>query len=207
MRVPSLTQDAVTLRPWSVADARWFVNARDEVVFANTTEPRDLTVAELEIAIRGTASSPSVAAWAIERNGSLVGSMAVVVEGANADISYWLAPAGRGRGVATTAVGLALDWCWLTEIDRVEAQVMVGNAPSKQVLARNGFVATGESRSAWLLDVCHHGIGCSSRKKPPVGPSGGSVAAQVKPAAPSVTGRPLAPPMGWSVVSARKVAR
>ena len=41
----------------------------------------------------------------------------------------------------------------------------------------------------------YQSIGRPSRKKPPVGPSSGSVAAHTMPAAPSGTGRPPAPPM------------
>src|SRR5690242_19933952 len=41
----------------------------------------------------------------------------------------------------------------------------------------------------------YHGRGWPSRKKPPVGPVSGRVAAQTMPAAPSATGRPPGPPM------------
>ena len=41
----------------------------------------------------------------------------------------------------------------------------------------------------------HHGSGWPSRKKPPVGPESGRVAAQTTLAAPASTGRPPGPPM------------
>src|SRR5580693_10722610 len=45
------------------------------------------------------------------------------------------------------------------------------------------------------LAVCYQGSGLPSRKKPPVGPESGRVAAQTTLAAPSATGRPPGPPM------------
>src|SRR5262249_61186111 len=41
----------------------------------------------------------------------------------------------------------------------------------------------------------YHGSGLPSRKKPPVGPLSGSVAAHTTPAAPSATARPPPPPL------------
>ena len=43
--------------------------------------------------------------------------------------------------------------------------------------------------------VATTGAGCPSRKKPPVGPESGRVAAQTTLAAPASTGRPPGPPM------------
>ena len=55
-------------------------------------------------------------------------------------------------------------------------------------------IAVSRARSAAVARR-HQSIGRPSRKKPPVGPSSGSVAAHTMPAAPSATGRPPAPPM------------
>ncbi len=57
---------------------------------------------------------------------------------------YWLAPDERGRGTMTRALTLVTDWL-LDDVGRPEVniQVKVGNAASRSVIERVGFVHTG----------------------------------------------------------------
>lgn len=60
------------------------------------------------------------------------------------EVGYWLAPAARGRGVATRAVRLVVRWAFETlGLERVEASTVVGNVASERVVARVGFEPVG----------------------------------------------------------------
>ena len=99
------------LRSWDVADARWYVEARDDVVFQFTTEDRELTVGEAQDAIRRALDDSELAVFAItDEFGKIVGNVALRFMGDAAEISYFLTPAGRGYGLATDAVRLAATW-------------------------------------------------------------------------------------------------
>jgi RimJ/RimL family protein N-acetyltransferase len=60
------------------------------------------------------------------------------------EVGFWLVPAGRGRGAATTAVRLACEWAmdeW--GIERFDAHSDVDNPGAHAVLERNGFSREG----------------------------------------------------------------
>ena len=98
-----LCADDFLLRPWKIEDAIWYVESRDEEVFRWTKEKRDLTIKEVEEGIRRANSNPDAICLAIVDNKSveLLGNIALVFRENNrksAEIMYWLAPWGRGRG-------------------------------------------------------------------------------------------------------------
>jgi RimJ/RimL family protein N-acetyltransferase len=64
-------------------------------------------------------------------------------------IGYWVAPDSRGRGVATTGLGLLCRWAFAeARFERLELQVMPGNEVSGRVAERVGFKREGVVRSA-----------------------------------------------------------
>lgn len=133
------------LRPWTVDDAAWYVAARDEEVFRWTTERRGLTVAETEAAILRVNASDDVISWAITdaRGTTLFGNLALVYDQATgcAEVSYFLAAAGRGRGLATAAVSTVCEWAFANlATDRILLQTRPGNTRSQAVAQRAGFV-------------------------------------------------------------------
>ncbi|WP_225229408.1 GNAT family N-acetyltransferase [Paenibacillus gallinarum] len=66
-------------------------------------------------------------------------------------IGYFLAEAYWGRGYATEAVRLVLEFLFLhAGINRVQADVMPQNEVSKKVLLKNGFMKEGTLRQAAL---------------------------------------------------------
>lgn len=77
---PILHGGGVLLRPWVAEDAPWYVESRDEQVFAWPRERRDLTVEEVEEGIRRADSSPDAICCAIADHGSgeLLGNIALV---------------------------------------------------------------------------------------------------------------------------------
>ena len=105
----------MVLRPWELVDADWYASARDEEILRWTSEPRNLEPAEVRTAILKYRSEPGFVCLAITgaQTGELLGNLALGPKaGLDAEISYWLAPDARGRGIATEAVKLLSDWAF-----------------------------------------------------------------------------------------------
>ena len=73
--------------------------------------------------------------------------------GRTAELGYLVAPAARGRGVATEALRLLTAWGF-SEVGalRLELLISVENAASKRVAQRCGYVREGVLRSAHFKD-------------------------------------------------------
>ena len=99
--------------------------------------------------------------WTLADPGTdaLIGNLGLfhVVAGREGELGYWLHPEGRGRGVATEAVGLALRHAFLPPevgglgLGRVRAVAAVGNEASQRVLERAGMTRQGRERRACTL--------------------------------------------------------
>jgi RimJ/RimL family protein N-acetyltransferase len=77
-------------------------------------------------------------------------------EARTAELGYVLAPAARGRGVATEALRQLTEWAF-AELDllRLELMISVENAASKRVAERCGYVREGVLRSLHLKQGIH----------------------------------------------------
>lgn len=147
MRFPDgpLTDGVVSLRTWAPADAAWYVEqARDPEILRFTNEPEDLTEQAVVDAI-GTMLRTREAYGAVvcdavtgERLGN-AGLAPVSDDPAAGALSYWVAPAGRGRGVATRAVRLLTEWAREIGLHRVELHAHIDNVGSQRVAERAGF--------------------------------------------------------------------
>ena len=69
-------------------------------------------------------------------------------EARTAELGYVVAPAARGRGVATTALRLLTEWA-LAELGALRLELLIGvtNGASKRVAERNGYRFEGVLRS------------------------------------------------------------
>ncbi|MCI3922151.1 GNAT family N-acetyltransferase [Paenibacillus sp. TRM 82003] len=66
-------------------------------------------------------------------------------------IGYFLEEASWGKGIATEAVGHIVDYLFQQiHVNRIQAEVMLGNDTSKRVLIKNGFMKEGTLRQASL---------------------------------------------------------
>ncbi|WNS41464.1 GNAT family protein [Paenibacillus sp. MMS20-IR301] len=66
-------------------------------------------------------------------------------------IGYFLAEAEWGKGIASHAVEILVDFLFKqADINRIQGEVMLLNEPSKQVLLKNGFMKEGMLRQAAL---------------------------------------------------------
>jgi RimJ/RimL family protein N-acetyltransferase len=140
----------IILRQWDVEDAAWYVAARDGEIFRWTAESTDLTVESVRDVIRKHRLQPRWVGLAIAdaTSGALLGNIALHPTGeraGEAEVSYWLAPAGRGRGAATEALATLVEWAFASKAcNRVILHTCPGNERSQAVARRTGFVPERE---------------------------------------------------------------
>ena len=135
----------VTLRPWRAGEAELYIRLRDELVFRFTTEPPDLDRVRCRSNILAALPDPHVAPFAIcAPGGDPVGNMAVSRRGKKAEISYWLAAEGRGRGWAKAALLAATAWAFSTwPLEAIELEIAVDNQASMGVAVAAGYRPAG----------------------------------------------------------------
>lgn len=153
----TLTTDRLVLRPFSVGDVPYVVEAaRDPQML------RWMLWAAEESAERAREFCTRLAHedpvhkinFAVEVDGRCSGSVGLQRAEwmfGRVEIGYWLAPWARGRGLATEAVRRVTDYAFQTGLYRVELLAAVGNEPSQRVAERAGFVREAVLRRAGLL--------------------------------------------------------
>lgn len=69
-------------------------------------------------------------------------------------IGYWLAASAGGKGIMTKATQAVVAYCFETlDLNRIEIKAATGNAKSRAIPQRLGFVHEGTLRQAeWLYD-------------------------------------------------------
>jgi RimJ/RimL family protein N-acetyltransferase len=150
---PPLTDERVRVRPWSEADVSpGLIASRDPLVPRFTRVPEDQTEGQLRAFIgsraNGEALSLVIADAGTDEFLGAVGLMRFDWPERRAEIGYWLAPAARGRGVATRAVRLLSGWA-LSELGlmRLALHADTDNLASQRVAERCGFTREGLLRS------------------------------------------------------------
>jgi RimJ/RimL family protein N-acetyltransferase len=77
----------------------------------------------------------------------------IEAEARSGELGYVVAPAARGRGVATTALRLLTEWGFEERgLLRLELMISVENAASKVVAERAGYVKEGVLRSLYVKE-------------------------------------------------------
>jgi RimJ/RimL family protein N-acetyltransferase len=164
----TLSDDVVSLRPWSRDDAGFMAGASFDPGIRRYNGVLDrrgfpappLSTADAEAAIDtfasnwrafATTGTPSGVAFAITQatSGDLAGCCGVD-DWSKADVAqfgYWLAPNARGRGYATRAAILLTRWLFELGAARVFMTIVAGNEPSVAVARRAGFVHEGTMRA------------------------------------------------------------
>ncbi|GAA2191767.1 GNAT family N-acetyltransferase [Micromonospora lupini] len=153
----------LTLRPWHDGDApvvraafdcpaiqRWHALRLDD-----EPEARAWTAQWV-----GRWRAETAASWAIvdagDRPVGQVGLRQVSLVEASADVSYWVLPAARGRGVAAAALRALTRWSFAAGLHRLAVEHSTGNAASCRVATRAGFTPEGVVRgSARHVDGWH----------------------------------------------------
>ena len=149
-----LGDGVVRLRPPVAADAEWIVaSCRDPVVqrwLPALPSPYELEHAEWWLGRAERVWADGTAAPFVVEDAA-TGAPLGVIElrvGPPADVGYWLAPAGRGRGVLTRALRLVVDYGFRDRgLARLELYTLLDNVPSQRVAERAGFVREGTVRA------------------------------------------------------------
>ena len=175
--VMTLSDDVVTLRPWTKDDAGFMAEAGADPAIRRyngvldrlgyPAPPLSIMGAEAvidEFAMHwrafATTGKPSGVVFAITdaRSGQLAGCCGVD-DWSKADVAqfgYWLAAGARGRGYATRAAILLTRWLFELGAARVFLTIVAGNEESVAVARRAGFVYEGTMRSygVWQGQRC-----------------------------------------------------
>jgi RimJ/RimL family protein N-acetyltransferase len=175
--IVTLSDDRVTLRPWSRDDAWFMAQASADPAIRRYNGAHDrqghpappLSNVEAEAAIDqfllswrafAATGTPRGVAFAITdaRSGGLVGCCGVDDWTAEdvAQFGYWIAAEARGRGYATRAVILLTRWLFELGAARAFLTIVEGNEGSVAVARRAGFVYEGTMRahSVWQGERC-----------------------------------------------------
>jgi RimJ/RimL family protein N-acetyltransferase len=175
--VVTLSDDIVTLRPWSRDDAEFMAEASADPAIRRyngvldrlgrpppppSTTDAEAVIDQFALSWRAfaTTGTPGGAAFAIvdAASGELVGCCGVD-DWSKTDVAqfgYWLAANARGRGYATRAVVLLTRWLFELGAARVVLTIVAENEASVAVARRAGFVHEGTMRShgVWQGQRC-----------------------------------------------------
>jgi RimJ/RimL family protein N-acetyltransferase len=148
-----LERDGVVLRDWRDEDAPALTPVCGEWnVCAFTSVPWDYTEAEALAWIerqRQKRAAGAVLAMAIlaPDDDQALGNVNLAEldgGGREAEIGYWLVPEVRGKGLATAATSLLIDWALHNlALDRVEFAILPENRASQRVADRVGATPEG----------------------------------------------------------------
>ncbi len=100
----------------------------------NETQARERVIRSQQAAGAGQA-----ARYAVERNGTALGTAGIKNTEDAPEIFYALLPAGRGRGAATAAAVALSDWALDHDAPYVALWTLPGNSASARVAQRAGF--------------------------------------------------------------------
>ena len=164
LRQPEIDVDGdLILRPWHRSDAPTVVEAFASPDIQRYHFRRFDTESDAEQWIEDCAEG-----WRSERSGTwaivereenrVIGRVTIftVLEDGYAEVSYWVLPSARGRGVATGACVAATRWAHDLGLHRIQLQHSTHNEPSRRVALKAGFVEEGIRRGANLHDDGWH---------------------------------------------------
>jgi RimJ/RimL family protein N-acetyltransferase len=155
----SAARGAITLRPWTAADAPVFA-----AILGNPNlwawlpdpypGPLSPAMARDLIAVSNGAAHHRV--LAVEAGGTVMGQVRLLFAagGAEAEISYWLGEGYWGRGIASAAVAAMTARAWADHpaLRAITARVHARNPASARVLAKAGYRRDpGADAAPWTM--------------------------------------------------------
>ncbi len=146
------------LRPWDEADISAVVAAyaEEDIQAWNLFSMNDAEAREWIRSWSAAWNAETDACWAIAEKSdrSVVGRVALrhlQLSAGSAEVTYWVAPHGRRRGVASVATIAVSQWAFGSlGLHRLELLHSIHNVPSCGVAVRAGFVLEGIRRSSLL---------------------------------------------------------
>jgi RimJ/RimL family protein N-acetyltransferase len=150
-----LSDGVVRLCAWTDDDAAWYADtARDPLIQRFTSDSPTLTAEQVRAAIARQRGSDSESGFLVrdERDGTRLANVALLHDGTTGEVSYWVAPEARGRGVATRAITLISEWSFralgLRELWLVAHR---DNAASQRAAERAGYRRAPERDKAQVI--------------------------------------------------------
>lgn len=153
---PTLRTAGLVLVPQTVAAASALLEGRDCGLPLGDGYPHADTLDGLRMLVEH--GGPDDGGWfvTLAGDGRVVGDCGTLGwadEAGRVEIGFGLAAPFRGRGLGTEAVRALTDWVAAQPgVTAVTASVEVGNEASRRLLARLGFVLTGEADRHWQLE-------------------------------------------------------
>lgn len=153
MAIPTLQAPGVVLRPLALSDAEALFAAHgDARTHHYWSSPAHHDVEETRAYIADTIAIEGACVWAItEAGGEALGRIGLFPERDGvADIGIIMTPAATGRGLASKALKLVVDYGF-TELDlhRIGADIDPDNNASISLFLRGGFQREGLLRANW----------------------------------------------------------
>lgn len=140
MSLPDFSTGRLSVRPWTSADAHWYVTAIDADIMRFTREPHGLTEAAwLERQARAPFDPASNSVAVVDADHDLVGNLGVSFHRNSVELSYWIAAPFRGRGLATELLRAATSWVAEHETLPIELRIHPENTVSVGVAERAGY--------------------------------------------------------------------
>jgi RimJ/RimL family protein N-acetyltransferase len=155
MELAEIVAGRLHLRPWTRYDEDAVLAAcQDPEIQRWTTVPSPYTREDARTWLASTApdrwADGTAATFAVldAVSGALHASISLhAIASGTAEVGYWCAPAARGRGVVTDAVGALCRWGFeALDLERIEWLAAVGNWPSRAVAQKCGFTIEGVGR-------------------------------------------------------------
>lgn len=146
----------IKLRPFRVEDTQMLrLSADNEKIAANlrNTFPSPYTLKDAQEYISAVSEKDPQTDFVIEANGVFAGRIAIDLKddiySTTAEIGYWIAEPFWGKGLATKAIGLMVEYAKNT-FDRVRlfAVCFESNHGSRKALENNGFTLEAIRRKA-----------------------------------------------------------
>ncbi len=165
-----LSDGVIRLRPLRYTDRDDLARlANNQKIWKNLRDmfPLPYTVVDAENFIDTVKKQDPIVNFAIERNHEFTGVVGLFFQSdvykKSMEIGYWIGEPFWGKGIATRAVSLAVNYAFESlKMERVFASVFEGNDASKRVLEKCGFKLEGVARKAVfktkkLLDEFRYG--------------------------------------------------
>jgi RimJ/RimL family protein N-acetyltransferase len=153
---PPLTDGVITLRPWRRSDIHHRFAGFSDPLCLRFSWPLAEPFTEAHVQARfedeeaARLRGDELNLTIVERDQVQGGASIydVDLEQARAAVGFWLAPQGRGRGLATRTLRLLARWAFAhLSLERLELTCAPDNLASQHVAERCGFVREGVLRS------------------------------------------------------------
>ena len=145
---PVLDAGAAVLRPWASADVPAVVSAYSDPAIQQW-HARTMSEAEAQAWIAHWPdrwAQESGAGWALEVEGRAAGQVSlrrIDLHEACVELSYWVLPFARCRGVAPAALTAVTEWAFDLGVHRAQLDHSSRNTASCRVATKAGYLAEG----------------------------------------------------------------